>query len=57
MGICKLICLNSSSSGNCYVLDCNGEKLLQDLGVDFKEVLNAIKYDVRSVRGCLATHL
>lgn len=53
----ELRVLGSSSEGNSYLLTCGEDSLLLDLGVDFKKVLNAIKYDVRSVRGCLATHL
>lgn len=52
----KLTVLSSSSDGNSYLLSCGEDSLLLDLGVDFKKVLNAIDYDIRKIKGCLATH-
>lgn len=59
MPSCTLKCLGSSSAGNCYILDCGGDKLLLELGVHFNQVLKELKYEegLRSVRGCLTTHL
>ena len=52
-----LKCLGSSSAGNCFLLDCEGEVLVLDLGIEFKRMLGALNYEVERVRGCLATHL
>ena len=52
----KLITIGSGSSGNSYVLECGNEKLLIELGVDFKQVLRALNYDLTNVRACLVTH-
>lgn len=52
----KLITVGSGSSGNSYILECGNEKLLLELGVDFKQVLRALNYDLTNVRTCLVTH-
>lgn len=50
-------CLGSSSAGNCFIVECNGQALVLDLGIEFKRLLNALNYEVERVRGCLVTHL
>ena len=52
----KIHCIGSSSSGNCYVIESNGEKLIVELGCNFKYVLNELDYDLSSVAGCLVSH-
>lgn len=52
----KLITIGSGSSGNSYILECGNEKLLLELGIDFKQVLRALNYDLTNVRACLVTH-
>lgn len=52
----KLITIGSGSSGNSYILECGNEKLLIELGVDFKQVLRVLNYDLTNVRACLVTH-
>lgn len=46
----------SSSSGNSYILDCNGKKLLVELGVPWKEILKSLEYDVNNICGALVSH-
>lgn len=53
----KIHCIGSSSSGNCYVIESLGHKLIVELGCNFKEVLKAINYDLKSIAGCLASHV
>ncbi len=48
--------LGSSSSGNCYVVEDCGEKLILDAGVKYTEVMRAIDWQTESVAGCLVTH-
>lgn len=48
--------LGSSSSANCYILECDNEILLIELGIKFDEVLKAIDYDLSKVKCCLVTH-
>ena len=48
--------IGSSSQGNSYIITSNGHKLIVELGCNFKEVLNAIDYDLASVAGALCTH-
>ena len=53
----ELKCLNSSSAGNCFVLKCNDERLILDLGVEWKKTLKAIGYNIGGIVGCLVTHI
>lgn len=47
----------SSSDGNCSVLtDSKGKMLVVDAGVDYKEVLKGINYNISDVEGVLITH-
>jgi phosphoribosyl 1,2-cyclic phosphodiesterase len=49
--------LGSSSSSNCYLLQAdNGETLLIECGVDFKEVKKTLNFDISNVSGCLISH-
>lgn len=50
----KLIVLGSGSSGNCYLLESKEEILIIELGIPFKDILQAI--DVKKVVGALVTH-
>ena len=52
----KIHCIGSSSSGNSYVITSNGNKLIVELGCNFKEVLKAVDYDLTSIAGALCTH-
>ena len=53
----KVKVLGSSSSSNCYLLQANnGETLLIECGVDFKEVKKVLNFDLKNVSGCLITH-
>lgn len=48
--------LGSSSSGNCYLLENEKECLVLETGIDFKEVLKALNFNITKVVGCLVTH-
>lgn len=52
----KLRCLGSSSSGNCFLLESQGEILILDLGLDWKSVMKAIDYRLERVVGAVVTH-
>lgn len=53
----KVKILGSSSTSNCYLLQANdGESLMIECGVDFKEVKKALDFNLRNVVGCLITH-
>lgn len=54
----KLKVLATGSNGNCYILEAdNGEKLILDLGIQFKEIVKAIDYDLKAVKGALVSHI
>lgn len=48
--------INSGSSGNGYVLESNGEKLLIELGVAWKDILKSLNYKIEDVAGCIVSH-
>lgn len=48
--------INSGSSGNAYILESNGEKLLIELGVAWKDILKSLNYKIDDVAGCLVSH-
>lgn len=52
----KIHCIGSSSSGNCYIIESNGEKLIVELGCNFKDVLKELDYDLSAVACCLVSH-
>lgn len=56
MEVCSLTTLGSSSSGNCYIIQCGKEKLIIEAGIKIKEVLNALNYEVNSVAGVIVSH-
>lgn len=51
-----LRCLNSGSSGNAYIVDACGQKLLLELGVKWNEILKALNYKIDDVVAVLISH-
>lgn len=52
----KLICLSSSSAGNCYLLDGKTECLVLEAGVKFSEVKKALDFNIGKLVGVVASH-
>lgn len=52
----KIICLGSSSKGNCYVLERDNQILILEAGINPKEVLKAIKFRQKEIVGVFITH-
>lgn len=48
--------VGSGSSGNCYLADFNGTKILLEAGLPFKKIQKALNYKVSEVEACLVTH-
>lgn len=48
--------LSSSSSGNCYLISCNNEVLIIELGINWQSLLKGLCYDLSNVCGCLVSH-
>lgn len=46
----------SSSSGNCYLLYNNSEKLIIEAGVSVKSINELVDFDYTNVSGCLISH-
>nr|WP_312986102.1 MBL fold metallo-hydrolase [Clostridioides sp.] len=52
----KIKVLGSSSKGNCYLLQVKKETLILECGINYKQILKGLNYDLESVVGCLVTH-
>lgn len=52
----RLHVINSNSAGNAYILYNDQEALLIEAGVRFPRILQALKFRLRKVVGCLVTH-
>lgn len=48
--------ISSSSSGNSYIIQTEGEILLLELGISFKKIKHELNYDLSKVVGALVTH-
>ncbi|HBF1646936.1 TPA: MBL fold metallo-hydrolase [Clostridioides difficile] len=52
----KIKVLGNSSSGNCYLLQLEKETLILECGINYKEILKGLDFNLESVIGCLVTH-
>lgn len=52
----ELTVIASSSEGNAYVIQNEGEALLIEAGAPIGKTLVAVGHDVRKIKGCLITH-
>lgn len=52
----KLKCISSGSHGNAYIIECENETLLLELGVAWNDILNGLNYNLKKVVGCLVSH-
>jgi phosphoribosyl 1,2-cyclic phosphodiesterase len=48
--------LASGSTGNCYVIQAANERLLLECGIDYRNILKGLNYNINGVKGCLITH-
>lgn len=53
----KLHCLDSGSSGNCYILENKTEALIIEAGISFKEVKIALDFNISKIVGVIASHI
>lgn len=52
----ELKTIGSGSSGNAYILQCNNETLLIELGMSWSEILKGLNYKINDVAGCIVSH-
>ena len=52
----KLKCISSGSQGNSYIIECENETLLLELGVAWNDILKGLNYNLKKVVGCLVSH-
>lgn len=48
--------LGTGSSGNCYLIQAEGENLLLECGLNYKEILKGLNFNINGLLGCLVTH-
>ena len=48
--------INSGSSGNCYIITCNNEKLILDCGIPIKEIKKGLNWNIMGIQGTVCTH-
>lgn len=48
--------IGSGSSGNCYLANINGTKILLEAGLPFKKIQKALDYRVSEIDFCIITH-
>ena len=52
----SLKCVGSGSSGNCYILKSNNEKLILDCGLPIKVIKQGLDFDLGGIQGVLISH-
>ena len=53
---CRLTVLGSSSQGNGYLLDANGEQLIIECGVPAKDIFKLLECRIGNVAACICSH-
>ena len=56
METCRLTVLGSSSQGNGYLLDANGEQLIIECGVPAKDIFKLLEWRIGNVAACICSH-
>ena len=54
--VSKIKVLGSSSQVNAYILECQNETLLLELGVSWKDIVKALNFDLSKIVACVVTH-
>ena len=54
--VSKIKVLGSSSRGNAYILECQNETLLLELGVSWKDIVKALNFNLSKVVGVCVSH-
>lgn len=52
----RIVTVGSGSKGNCYLLECQKETLVLDIGCKWNEVLKGLNYNIGGVQGVLVSH-
>lgn len=54
--VSRIRVISSGSCGNAYILECENEILLLELGVSWKDVVKALGFDLSKIVACVVTH-
>lgn len=52
----KINVLGSGSSGNCYLAEIGGTKLLLECGLPYRQIQKALDYNTHEIEACFVTH-
>ena len=52
----ELKVISSGSFGNSYIIKCEKETLLLELGLPYREIIKNLNYKINDVAGCLVSH-
>ena len=52
----ELKVISSGSFGNAYIIKCEKETLLLELGLPYREIIKNLNYEINDVAGCLVSH-
>lgn len=52
----KLKVLGTGSSGNCYLLECDGKTLILDAGISVKDIKIGLNFNISGVSGVFISH-
>lgn len=53
----KVRILGSGSTGNSYIIETSGEKLLFELGINWNEILKGLGFNLKDVVGSIVSHV
>lgn len=53
----KLKVLGTGSSGNCYLLECDGKTIILDAGIGLKEIKIGLDFNISKVSGAFISHI
>lgn len=48
--------ISSGSCGNAYILECENEILILELGISWKDIVKALNFDLSKVVGVCVSH-
>lgn len=54
MALLKVV--GSGSSGNSYIVECDNEILLIELGMPWRDILKSLNYDIKNVTAAIVSH-
>ena len=54
--VSRIRVISSGSCGNAYILECENEILILELGISWKDIVKALNFDLSKIVACVVTH-